>query len=44
VLVIDSISHLWDAAIAAYTGKKTKGGGVPLFAWSSIKKDRADCT
>jgi AAA domain-containing protein len=38
VLVIDSISHLWDAAIAAYTGKKTKGGGVPLFAWTSIKK------
>ena len=38
VLVIDSISHLWDAAIAAYTGKKTKAGTVPLHAWGGIKK------
>jgi hypothetical protein len=38
VLVIDSISHLWDAAIAAYTGKKTKVGGVPLHAWANIKR------
>jgi KaiC/GvpD/RAD55 family RecA-like ATPase len=30
VLVIDSISHLWDAAIAAYRGKKTKADTVPL--------------
>jgi hypothetical protein len=38
VLVIDSISHPWDAAIAAYTGKKTKAGTVPLRAWTSIKR------
>jgi hypothetical protein len=38
VLVIDSISHLWDAAMAAYTGKKTKGGTIPLHAWGAIKK------
>jgi hypothetical protein len=38
VLVIDSISHLWDAAIAAYTGKKTKAGTVPLHAWGAIKR------
>jgi hypothetical protein len=38
VLVIDSISHIWDAAIAAYTGKKTKAGTVPLHAWTSIKR------
>ena len=38
VLVIDSISHLWDAAMAAYTGKKTKAGTIPLHAWGAIKK------
>jgi hypothetical protein len=38
VLVIDSISHIWDAAIAAYTGKRTKAGTVPLHGWSSIKR------
>jgi hypothetical protein len=38
VLVIDSISHLWDAAMAAYTGKKTKGGTIPLHAWGAIKR------
>jgi hypothetical protein len=30
VLVIDSISHIWDATIAAYTGKKTHPG-FPSF-------------
>jgi energy-coupling factor transporter ATP-binding protein EcfA2 len=38
VLVIDSISHLWDAAMAAFTGKKTKAGTIPLHAWGAIKK------
>jgi predicted ATP-dependent serine protease len=38
VLVIDSISHIWDAAIGAYTGKRTKAGTVPLHAWSCIKR------
>jgi hypothetical protein len=42
VLVIDSISHIWDAAIAAYTGKKTKAGTVPLHAWTSIKRPYKD--
>ena len=37
-LVIDSISHIWDAAITAYTGKRTKAGTVPLHAWGAIKK------
>ena len=41
VLVIDSISHLWDAAIAAYTGKRTKAGTVPLHAWATINRWRA---
>lgn len=42
VIVIDSISHLWDAAIEAYDGKKsqTKGGAdrIPFGAWADIKR------
>lgn len=38
VLVIDSISHVWDAAIAAYTGHRTKIGTIPISAWQMIKK------
>ena len=38
IVVLDSISHLWDAAINAYTGKKTSQDGIPMNAWGSIKK------
>lgn len=41
VIVVDSISHLWDAAMAAYEGKRTKNessGGIPMHAWGGIKK------
>ncbi len=38
VVVIDSISHLWDAAMAAYEGKKTSVDGIPMHAWGQIKK------
>jgi hypothetical protein len=38
VLVIDSITHLWEAARAAYQGKTTSGGGIPIQAWQQIKK------
>jgi len=38
VPVIDSISHLWDAAIAAYRGKKTRADTIPLNGWASIKR------
>jgi hypothetical protein len=38
VVVVDSISHIWDACRNAYSGKVTKHGGIPLHAWSSIKK------
>jgi hypothetical protein len=37
VVVIDSVTHLWEAAIAAYTGSKTRGGTIPIHAWSRIK-------
>src|SRR5258708_30295349 len=38
VLVIDSISHLWDACRNAFTGRLTKAGTIPLHAWAAIKK------
>ena len=38
VLVIDSISHLWDACRNAFKGKLTKAGTIPLHAWATIKK------
>lgn len=38
VLVIDSITHLWEAARNAYTGKKGPNGQIPMHAWSVIKK------
>lgn len=42
VIVIDSISHLWDAAIAAYEGKLTKAETIPMQAWGKIKKPYKD--
>ena len=38
VIVIDSITHLWEAARAAYTGKLTSQGGIPINAWGGVKK------
>jgi hypothetical protein len=38
VIVIDSISHLWDACRNAFKGKLTKAGTIPLHAWGAIKK------
>jgi hypothetical protein len=38
VLVVDSISHLWDACKNAYTGRLTRAGTVPLPAWPAIKR------
>jgi hypothetical protein len=37
IVVLDSISHLWDAAVAAYSGHKT-GGKIPMHAWGAIKQ------
>jgi hypothetical protein len=37
-IVIDSISHLWDACRNAYNGKLNRQGGIPLHAWATIKK------
>ena len=38
VVVIDSITHLWEAAREAYTGKKGPNGQIPIQAWAAIKR------
>ena len=38
VLVVDSLSHLWDSCKNAYAGRLTRAGTVPLPAWSVIKR------
>jgi hypothetical protein len=38
VVVVDSITALWEAAKAAYTGKMTSKGGIPVQGWGPIKK------
>ncbi len=38
VVVVDSITHLWEAARAAYTGKLMSNGGIPVQGWGPIKK------
>lgn len=42
VIVLDSISHLWDAAMDAYAGGKTKIDSIPMHAWGKIKKPYKD--
>lgn len=42
VVVIDSITHLWEAARAAYDGKQTRAGTIPMHAWGKIKKPYKD--
>jgi hypothetical protein len=37
VVIIDSITHLWESAKASYSGKTTKVGTIPLYAWAKIK-------
>jgi hypothetical protein len=42
VVVLDSMTHLWEAAIAAYNGPKTRAGTIPMQAWGRIKKPYKD--
>jgi hypothetical protein len=42
VVIIDSITHLWEAARAAYDGRQTKAGTIPMQAWGRIKKPYKD--
>jgi hypothetical protein len=38
VVVIDSLTHLWEAARNTYRGQKTSTGGIPIQAWGEIKR------
>jgi hypothetical protein len=38
VVVIDSITHVWQACIEAYSGRTTSIGSIPMQAWGKIKK------
>ena len=42
VVIIDSITHLWEAARLAYSGRETKAGTIPFHAWARIKKPYKD--
>jgi hypothetical protein len=42
VIIVDSVSHLWDSVMASYTGKRTSLGGIPLDAWSRLKRPYLD--
>lgn len=41
-IAIDSITHLWEAAKAAYAGRTNKAGQIPFHAWTQIKKPYKD--
>lgn len=38
VCILDSITHMWEAAMLAYAGKETAIGSIPFQAWGKIKK------
>jgi hypothetical protein len=42
VVVLDSVTHMWEAAMAAYGGKLTKINTIPMHAWGKIKKPYKD--
>lgn len=38
IVIIDSVTHLWQACIEAYGGNQTRAGTIPMHAWGKIKK------
>ena len=38
VIIIDSITHIWEAAKGAYEGKRVGNDAIPLNAWGDIKR------
>lgn len=42
IVVLDSITHLWESAMEAYEGKKTRVDSIPMHAWGKIKKPYKD--
>ena len=37
-VVLDSVTHIWEACIASYGGRTTSAGTIPMQAWGRIKK------
>jgi len=42
VIILDSITHIWEAAIGSYAGRTTSAGTIPFHAWGKIKKPYKD--
>ena len=42
IIIIDSITHIWESARLAYAGKVTSVGTIPFHAWGKIKKPYKD--
>lgn len=42
VIVLDSMTHVWESARNAYDGRTTKIGTIPMQAWGKIKKPYKD--
>lgn len=42
IIVLDSMTHLWQACIEAYGGRQTSAGTIPMHAWGKIKKPYKD--
>ena len=38
VIVLDSVTHMWEGAMAAYSGRQTSIGTIPMQDWGKIKK------
>lgn len=38
VILIDSITHIWESTISAYAGSRTKIDTIPFHAWAKIKR------
>lgn len=38
VMVLDSVTHIWEACIASFNGRTTSAGTIPMHAWGKIKK------
>ncbi len=37
-VVIDSVTHLWEAAKGSFRGKLTSAGTIPMHGWAQIKR------
>ncbi len=38
MVVLDSVTHIWEACKLAYAGHLTRSGSIPFQAWAQIKK------